>query len=49
MIEVLGRGSGKVFGMRVSGKILHRDYQQFVPMLEEADRGARQRKMLSSR
>jgi hypothetical protein len=35
MIEVLSRGSGKVFGMRVSGKILHQDYQQFVPMLEK--------------
>ena len=35
MIEILERGSGKVFGMKVSGKILHRDYQQFVPMLEK--------------
>ncbi len=35
MIEVLSRGSGKVFGMRVSGKVLHQDYQQFVPRLEE--------------
>ena len=35
MIEVLDGTSGKVFGMRVSGKILHRDYQQFVPSLEE--------------
>ena len=35
MIEILDRGSGKVFGMRVSGKLLHRDYQQFVPMLEK--------------
>ena len=35
MIEVLSRGSGKVFGMRVSGKILHQDYQQFVPRLEK--------------
>lgn len=35
MIEVLSRGSGKVFGMRISGKILHQDYRQFVPRLEE--------------
>jgi hypothetical protein len=35
MIEVLSRGSGKVFGMKVSGKLLHQDYQQFVPMLEK--------------
>jgi hypothetical protein len=35
MIEVLSRGSGKVFGMRVSGKVLHQDYQQFVPKLEQ--------------
>lgn len=35
MIEILDRSSGNVFGMRVSGKLLHRDYQQFVPMLEK--------------
>ena len=35
MIEILERGAGKVFGMKVSGKLLHRDYQQFVPMLEK--------------
>ena len=35
MIEVLGRGSGKVFGMKVSGKLLHQDYQRFVPRLEK--------------
>lgn len=35
MIEVLSRGSGKVFAMRVSGKLLHQDYQQFVPRLEK--------------
>ena len=34
MIEVLSRGSGKVFGMKISGKVLHQDYQQFVPRLE---------------
>ena len=35
MIEILERGSGKVFGMKVSGKLLHRDYQRFVPILEK--------------
>ena len=35
MIEVLNSGSGKVFGMRISGKLLHQDYQQFVPALEK--------------
>jgi SpoIIAA-like len=35
MIEILSRSSGNVFGMKVSGKILHEDYQQFVPMLEQ--------------
>lgn len=42
MIEVLGRGSGKVFGMKVSGRLLHRDYREFVPKLEKliADHGS---------
>ncbi len=35
MIEILDKSSGKVFGMRVSGKLLHQDYQQFVPRLEK--------------
>ena len=35
MIEVLDRSSGQVFGMRVSGKVMHQDYQQFVPELEK--------------
>ena len=35
MIELLGQSSGKVFGMKVSGKLLHEDYQQFVPTLEK--------------
>ena len=34
MIETLDQSSGKVFGMRVSGKLLHQDYERFVPMLE---------------
>ena len=33
MIEVMNSSSGKVFGMRISGKLLHQDYQQFVPAL----------------
>ena len=35
MIETLSRSSGKVFGMRVSGKLLHQDYELFVPALEK--------------
>ena len=35
MIELLNGSSGKVFGMRVSGKLLHQDYQQFVPRIEK--------------
>ncbi|MGA7497802.1 MAG: STAS/SEC14 domain-containing protein [Isosphaeraceae bacterium] len=34
MIEMLDQSTGKVFGMRVSGKLLHQDYERFVPMLE---------------
>ena len=35
MIEVINNGSSNVFGMTISGKLLHRDYQQFVPRLEK--------------
>lgn len=35
MIEALERSSGKVLGMRVSGRLLHQDYQEFVPRLEK--------------
>ncbi len=35
MIETLEQSAGKVFGMRVSGKLLHQDYERFVPMLEK--------------
>ena len=35
MIEVLDRSSGKVLGIRVRGKLLHEDYQQFVPLVEK--------------
>ncbi|MGO9597563.1 MAG: hypothetical protein ACLP7Q_06030, partial [Isosphaeraceae bacterium] len=34
MMEILDRSSGKVLGIKVSGKLLHQDYQRFVPMLE---------------
>ena len=34
MFEILNDGLKEVFAMRVSGKLLHRDYEQFVPMLE---------------
>jgi hypothetical protein len=34
MIEILDRSAGKVLGIKVSGKLLHQDYQRFVPMLE---------------
>ena len=36
MIETLSgtHSSGKVFGMNVSGKLQHRDYERFVPRLE---------------
>ncbi|MGZ3413885.1 MAG: STAS/SEC14 domain-containing protein [Isosphaeraceae bacterium] len=35
MIETLDQSSGKVFGMRVSGKLAHQDYERFVPLLEK--------------
>jgi hypothetical protein len=35
MIEILDQSTENVFAMRLSGKLLHRDYQQFVPMLEK--------------
>ena len=35
MIEILDQSTGNVLAMRLSGKLLHRDYQQFVPMLEQ--------------
>ncbi len=35
MFEVLDKSSGNVIGLKVSGKLLHEDYQKFVPMLEE--------------
>ncbi|OHB68673.1 MAG: hypothetical protein A2V70_07030 [Planctomycetes bacterium RBG_13_63_9] len=35
MFKVSERSSGNVIGIRVSGKLLHADYQQFIPKLEE--------------
>ncbi len=35
MIEILDQSTGNIFAMRLSGKIRHRDYQQFVPLLEK--------------
>ena len=35
MVEVLDQSSGKLIGLKVSGKLLHEDYQTFVPMLEK--------------
>ncbi len=35
MIEILQPSSDKVFAMRVSGKLLHQDYSQFVPLVEK--------------
>ena len=31
----LDASSGRVFAMRLSGKLVHQDYQQFVPRLEQ--------------
>ncbi len=35
MIEILRQSKGSVLAIQVSGKLLHRDYQEFVPMLEK--------------
>ena len=35
MIELLNASSDKVFAMRVSGTLMHEDYQQFVPRLKK--------------
>jgi len=34
MFQMLDQSSGKVIGLRLSGKLLHEDYQQFIPKLE---------------
>lgn len=35
MFEILDQSTGNLIAMRLNGKLLHRDYQQFVPMLEK--------------
>jgi hypothetical protein len=35
MIKILTQTSEKVLAIQLSGKLLHRDYQEFVPMLEK--------------
>jgi hypothetical protein len=42
MIEVLPESSGKVIGLKISGRLVHADYEKFVPMLEQliADYGS---------
>ncbi len=41
MIEVLDRSSDKVLGLQINGKLMHADYEKFIPMLEKmiADHG----------
>ncbi len=41
MIEVLDRSSDKVLGLKINGKLMHSDYEKFIPMLEKiiADQG----------
>ncbi|MBN1590074.1 MAG: STAS/SEC14 domain-containing protein [Pirellulales bacterium] len=34
MIEILPQSTGNVIGIRVNGKLVHQDYQQFIPKLE---------------
>lgn len=34
MFELLPQSSGKVVGVKISGKATHTDYQTFVPKLE---------------
>lgn len=35
MIEILPQSTGNVVAVRVNGKLVHKDYQQFIPRLEE--------------
>jgi hypothetical protein len=35
MFEIIDLGPGKVFALRISGKLLHQDYQNFVPTVEK--------------
>lgn len=34
MLEILPQSTGNVVAMRVNGKLVHEDYQQFIPQLE---------------
>ena len=34
MFEILPQSSGNVIGFRINGKLMHADYEQFVPQLE---------------
>ena len=35
MIHVMEKSAGKVLGIQVDGKLVHADYEKFVPMLEK--------------
>ena len=35
MIEILEQSTGNVVAMRLNGKLLHRDYQELVPLVEK--------------
>ncbi len=35
MIEIMDRSSDKVLGIKIDGKLMHADYQKFIPMLEK--------------
>ena len=35
MFEILEKSTGNVIGMKVKGKLVHEDYEQFVPRLEK--------------
>jgi len=35
MIEILPQSTGNVVAVRVNGKLVHEDYQQFIPQLEQ--------------
>ncbi len=34
MVEVVEQSSGKVLALRLNGKLLHSDYQKFIPLME---------------
>jgi hypothetical protein len=35
MIEVLPQSTGNIVALRVNGKLVHKDYQKFIPQLED--------------